>query len=63
MVEKMLVVNMASLGITPGNLERVALGPVLPDDRLALPVISDDNFSDTRITPVLLFEIVSPPFR
>jgi hypothetical protein len=35
----------------------VALGPVLPDDTLALPVISDDNFSDTRTNQVLLFEI------
>jgi hypothetical protein len=30
---------------------------------LALLVISDDNFSDTRITQVPLLEIVSPLFR
>jgi len=55
--------NMASLGITADNLERVALGPVLTDGRLALLVISDDNFSDTRINQVLLLETVSPLFR
>jgi hypothetical protein len=59
-VDKTLLVNMASLGIAADNLEGLALGPILPDGRRALLVISDDNFSDTQINQFLLFEIVAP---
>lgn len=60
-VNKTLLVNMASLGITADNLEGLALGPRLPDGRTALLVISDDNFSDTQTNQFLLFEVASPP--
>jgi hypothetical protein len=59
-VEKTLLVNMASLGIGADNLEGLALGPVLPDGRRSLLVISDDNFSDTQFNQFLLFEIAAP---
>jgi len=40
----------ADLGIEPDNLEGIALGPVLPDGRQSLIVVSDNNFSDTQKT-------------
>jgi hypothetical protein len=42
----------ADLGIEPDNLEGIALGPVLPDGRQSLIVVSDNNFSDTQEDPV-----------
>ncbi|MFM7527643.1 MAG: phytase [Nodosilinea sp.] len=41
------------LGITPDNLEGIALGPVLPDGRQSLIVVSDNNFSTTQTTQFL----------
>ncbi|MGF1570277.1 MAG: phytase [Nodosilinea sp.] len=43
----------ADLGITPDNLEGIALGPVLEDGRQSLVVVSDNNFSDTQTNQVL----------
>ncbi|WP_439346187.1 phytase [Vacuolonema iberomarrocanum] len=40
----------ADLGIEPDNLEGIALGPVLPDGRQSLILVSDNNFSDTQET-------------
>lgn len=40
----------ADLGIEPDNLEGIALGPVLPDGRQSLIVVSDNNFSGTQKT-------------
>jgi len=59
-VEKTLLVNMASVGVTPDNLEGLAWGPRLPDGNRALIVVADDNFSNTQTNQFLLFEAVSP---
>lgn len=50
-VQKRLLVDFkADLGITPDNLEGLALGPQLADGRQSLIVISDNNFSATQTT-------------
>ena len=50
-VKKTLLVDFqADLGITPDNLEGLSLGPVLPDGRQSLIVVSDNNFSTTQTT-------------
>jgi 5'/3'-nucleotidase SurE len=50
-VQKELLIDFeADFGITPDNLEGIALGPVLPDGRQSLIVVSDNNFSDTQTT-------------
>ena len=49
-VEKRLLVDFDDLGITPDNLEGLALGPTLPDGSQSLIVASDNNFSDTQKT-------------
>ena len=48
--KKLLVDFQADLGITPDNLEGLSLGPVLPDGRQSLIVVSDNNFSATQTT-------------
>lgn len=47
----------ADLGIAPDNLEGIALGPVLPDGRQSLIVVSDNNFSATQRTQILAFAL------
>jgi len=48
----------ADLGIAPDNLEALALGPVLPDGRQSLIVVSDNNFNpDGQFTQVLAFAV------
>jgi 3-phytase len=59
-VQKTLLVNMGSLGIIADNLEGIAQGPRLSDGRIALLVISDDNFSDIQTNQFLLFSIAAP---
>jgi hypothetical protein len=59
-VSKTLLVNMAALGIAADNLEGIAQGPRLADGRIALLVISDDNFSDTQTNQFLLFSVDAP---
>ena len=49
-VEKRLLVDFNDLGITPDNLEGLALGPTLPDGSQSLIVASDNNFSETQAT-------------
>jgi hypothetical protein len=57
---KTLLATMSALGLTPDNLEGLALGPRLPNGRMALLVISDDNFSDSQVGQFLLFEMGNP---
>lgn len=54
---KTLLLNMDSLGIVIDNIEGVTFGPVLPNGHRSLIFISDDNFSSTQKTQLLLFEI------
>ena len=59
-VEKTLLVNISSLGVTPDNLEGMAWGPRLPDGRASLVLVADDNFSNTQTNQFLLFGVSSP---
>lgn len=54
---KRLLLDFGDLGITLDNLEALALGPVLPDGRQSLIVVSDNNFSATQFTQVLAFAL------
>lgn len=60
--KKTLLVDLADLGIPPANFEGMTLGPVLPDGRLGLLIVSDDNFSPKQepTTFVLLAVDLSP---
>ncbi len=49
-VLKRELLDFADLGITPDNLEGIALGPQLADGRQSLIVVSDNNFNDTQTT-------------
>ena len=45
------------VGVTPDNVEAMALGPRLPNGRPSLILMSDDNLSATQRNQFLLFEI------
>jgi hypothetical protein len=58
-VTKRLVLDVNTLGLTTvDNLEGMAFGPVLPNGHASLVLISDDNFSKTQVTQVLVFEVM-----
>lgn len=58
-VTKRLVLDVNTLGLaTVDNLEGMAFGPVLPNGHASLVLISDDNFSKTQVTQVLVFEVM-----
>ena len=59
-VDKTLLVNISSVGVTPDNLEGMAWGPRLPDGRASLVLVADDNFSNTQTNQFLLFGVSSP---
>jgi hypothetical protein len=40
------------------NLEGMAFGPRLANGHASLVMISDDNFSATQVTQVLVFEVI-----
>ncbi len=57
---KQLVLDLNTLGIPLDNLEGMALGPVLPDGRRLMVMISDNNFKPgVQWTQVLAFAIGS----
>lgn len=56
-VGKHLLVDFSNLGITPDNLEGLALGPTLPDGSQSLIVASDNNFSDTQVTQFIALSL------
>jgi hypothetical protein len=63
-VTKRLILNVeADLGIEPDNLEGMAFGPALPDGRLPLVLVSDNNFAPDQTTQfiVLAVELDSVP--
>ena len=63
-VTKRLILNVETdLGIEPDNIEGTALGPALPDGRLPLILVSDNNFAATQTTQfiVLAVELESTP--
>ena len=63
-VSKRLILNVEEdLGIEPDNLEGMAFGPALPDGRLPLILVSDNNFAANQTTQfiVLAVELESTP--
>jgi len=63
-VTKRLILNVEDdLGIEPDNIEGMAFGPALPDGRLPLILVSDNNFAVNQTTQfiVLAVELDSAP--
>ena len=57
-VSKTLVANIEDdFGVSPDNVEGMALGPVLPDGRQSLVLVSDNNFSTSQVTQFLAFAV------
>ena len=46
-----------ALGIPLDNVEGMTLGPLLPDGRRALVLVSDNNFASSQFTQLLLFAL------
>ncbi|UEM05090.1 esterase-like activity of phytase family protein [Skermanella rosea] len=57
---KELLLDLSKLGLPLGNVEGLALGPVLPDGRQSLVLVSDNNFSRTQTTRFLGFALDLP---
>lgn len=58
LASKKLVLNMDDLGIFTDNIEGLTFGPELSNGNRSLIFISDNNFSATQKTQILLFEFV-----
>jgi hypothetical protein len=57
-VTKRLILKVESdLGIEPDNLEGMAFGPPLPDGRLPLVLVSDNNFSPSQTTQFIVLAV------
>ncbi|GBF81983.1 endonuclease/exonuclease/phosphatase [Aphanothece sacrum FPU1] len=59
-LKKQLLLDLQSLNLELDNLEGMTLGPRLPDGQDTLILISDDNFSQTQVTQLLVFAIKKP---
>ncbi len=61
-VTKRLILNVeADLGIEPDNLEGMAFGPALPDGRLPLILVSDNNFAASQSTQFIALAVDLAP--
>jgi hypothetical protein len=57
-VSKRLILNVeADLGIEPDNIEGMAFGPALPDGRLPLVLVSDNNFAASQSTQFIVLAV------
>jgi hypothetical protein len=57
-VTKRLILNVeADLGIEPDNLEGMAFGPALPDGRVPLILVSDNNFAPSQATQFIVLAV------
>ena len=57
-VTKRLILNVeADLGIEPDNIEGMAFGPALPDGRIPLILVSDNNFAATQTTQFIVLAV------
>ena len=57
-VTKRLILNVETdLGIEPDNIEGMAFGPALPDGRLPLILVSDNNFAATQATQFIVLAV------
>lgn len=54
---KRLLLDLRSLNIPLDNMEGMTFGPVLPDGRRSLLLISDNNFNPLQITQILVFAL------
>lgn len=60
-VAKRLILDLGDLGIPLDNVEGMTFGPLLPDGRRSLILVSDNNFSATQFTQFLAFAINPVP--
>lgn len=51
----------ADLGVDPDNLEGMTLGPTLPDGRMVLIVVSDNNFNPAQTTQFIALALELEP--
>jgi 3-phytase/alkaline phosphatase D len=57
-VSKRLILNVETdLGIPPDNIEGMAFGPALPDGRLPLILVSDNNFAANQTTQFIVLAV------
>lgn len=61
-VTKRLILNVETdLGIEPDNIEGMAFGPALPDGRLPLILMSDNNFAANQTTQFIVLAVELEP--
>lgn len=58
--EKRLLLDLRSLNLPLDNIEGMTFGPMLPDGRRSLILISDNNFNPLQVTQILVFGIRQP---
>ena len=57
-VDKQFVLDVQTdLGIVPDNLEGMAFGPPLPDGRLPLILVSDNNIDPAAVTQFIVLAV------
>ena len=56
-VQKQLLLDLGTLGITLDNVEGMSFGPDLADGRKTLVLVSDDNFASTQVTQFIAFAL------
>lgn len=57
-VTKRLILNVEEdLGLEPDNIEGMAFGPALPDGRLPLILVSDNNFAANQMTQFIVLAV------
>jgi hypothetical protein len=57
-VSKQFILDVETdLGIVPDNLEGMAFGPPLPDGRLPLVIVSDNNFDPAAVTQFIVLAV------
>ena len=61
-MSKTLVANLEQdLGVVPDNVEGMILGPVLPDGRISLILVSDNNFNPSQTTQFIALALELSP--
>ncbi len=60
-VQKTLLVDFATLGISIDNVEGITWGDVLENGKRSLIIVSDNNYSLTQFTQFLAFEVNTVP--
>ena len=61
-VDKRFILDVQTdLGIVPDNLEGMAFGPPLPDGRLPLILMSDNNFDPAAVNQYIVLAVTLVP--